>query len=75
MIQGVIGRRTLLNGAGPARLSATVGAPESLAQQRAAVPNSTGAEAPVLKPVPDELIRRRVLVDNPQTLYGFAKAG
>jgi D-galactarolactone isomerase len=50
MIHGVIGRRTLLNGAALAVLSATVGARESRGQQQAAVPNSTGTEAPVLKP-------------------------
>jgi D-galactarolactone isomerase len=48
MNHGAIGRRTLLNGAALAVLSATVGARGSHAQQ-AAVPNSTGTEAPLLK--------------------------
>jgi D-galactarolactone isomerase len=48
MNHGAIGRRTLLNGAAPAVLSATVGAREGQAQQ-APVPNSTGTEAPMLK--------------------------
>jgi D-galactarolactone isomerase len=52
MIQGGIGRRTVLNGAALAVLSATFGAHKSRAQQEAAVPNSTGTQAPALKAPP-----------------------
>jgi hypothetical protein len=66
-------------GAAFAALSATIGARESHAQQ-AAVPNSAGTQAPMLKPPANGCDCHMHIYDaerfpNPQTLYGFAKSG